>query len=76
MMIITSNIEQISSSSYYYALAMIISPFICIWILWFNADCSDDNLHDYIHKLHTDADDGSASQSPENGQMDWAAAGA
>ena len=76
MMIITSNIEQISSSSYYYALAMIISPFICIWILWFNADSSDDNLHDYIQKLHTDADDGSASQSPENGQMDWAAAAA
>ena len=75
-MIITSNIEQISSSSYYYALAMIISPFICIWILWFSADSSDDNLHDYVHKLHTDADDGSASQSPENGQMDWAAAAA
>ena len=47
---------------------MVISPFICIWILWFNVEFSDDNIHDYIHKLHA-ADDVGASQSPENGQM-------
>ena len=46
---------------------MIISPFICILILWFNAEFSDGNIHDYVHKLHTD--DAGASQSPENGQM-------
>ena len=46
---------------------MIISPFISIRILWFNVEFSDDNIRDYVHKLH--ADDVGASQSPEIGQM-------
>ena len=43
------------SSYHYHALAMVMSPFICIWIWRFAAAVfGDDNILDCNHKLHTD----------------------
>ena len=33
---------------------MVILRFICIWIWQFNAECIDDNIADYVSKLHID----------------------